>query len=313
MPPIIALSTCWNSCRHQDGYAMLQEISSLGFQYVELSHGIRVSLVPGILKAVDEGIIKVSSLHNFCPLPPGVTGAAPNLYRPSSWNKTERALWRRYTQGTFDLANRVGAQFVVMHLGSIQFIWSNPVKKLKALAGDKSFSELKEDVPFQIFFKKVYSKVQKKALKVLISIQSELVSLLELPQNQNIIVAVENRDGLLELPLDNQLAQFVADFPLPGRVGCWHDTGHARTKESWGLLEHQPFLEAQKDHLIGFHLKDWSSEEDDNMPLGRGLIDFQMLRKYFKPNATFVVEVGPSVSPKAILESKTYLERLLLQ
>ena len=30
----LALSTCWNSYRHQDGYAMLQEIRQLGFPVV---------------------------------------------------------------------------------------------------------------------------------------------------------------------------------------------------------------------------------------------------------------------------------------
>jgi hypothetical protein len=33
----------------------------------------------GILKAVAAGEINISSLHNFCPLPVGVTHAAPNL------------------------------------------------------------------------------------------------------------------------------------------------------------------------------------------------------------------------------------------
>ncbi len=58
---------------------MLREIRDLGFQYAELSHGTRISLLPGILEAVDAGEIRISSLHNFCPLPMGVTypGAQP--------------------------------------------------------------------------------------------------------------------------------------------------------------------------------------------------------------------------------------------
>jgi hypothetical protein len=58
---------------------MLREIRDLGFEYAELSHGIRVSLVPGIIDAVEAGVIKISTLHNFCPLPMGVSHAAPNL------------------------------------------------------------------------------------------------------------------------------------------------------------------------------------------------------------------------------------------
>ena len=44
---------------------MLEEIRDLGFEYAELSHGIRLSLMPGIFDAVDKGVIKISSLHNF--------------------------------------------------------------------------------------------------------------------------------------------------------------------------------------------------------------------------------------------------------
>ena len=63
---------------------MLREIRELGFEWAELSHGIRISLLPGIIEAVDAGEIKISSLHNFCPLPMGVNHAAPNLYLFSS-------------------------------------------------------------------------------------------------------------------------------------------------------------------------------------------------------------------------------------
>jgi hypothetical protein len=59
---------------------MLREIRDLGFEYAELSHGVRVSLVPGIIDAVEAGVIKISTLHNFCPLPPGFTQAAPNAF-----------------------------------------------------------------------------------------------------------------------------------------------------------------------------------------------------------------------------------------
>src|SRR5580704_12772326 len=79
-----SLSTCWNSQRHTDGRAMLREIRDLGFEYAELSHGTRISLLPGIIDAVETGEIKISSLHNFCPLPMGVNHAAPNLFKFSS-------------------------------------------------------------------------------------------------------------------------------------------------------------------------------------------------------------------------------------
>ncbi|MGH7977586.1 MAG: sugar phosphate isomerase/epimerase family protein, partial [Limisphaerales bacterium] len=117
---MFSFSTCWNSHRHTDGRAMLREIRDLGFEYAELSHGIRVSLMPGILEAVDAGEIKISSLHNFCPLPLGVNNAAPNLYEFSYERERQRELAIKHTLKTFEFAARVKAPVVVLHLGSIE-------------------------------------------------------------------------------------------------------------------------------------------------------------------------------------------------
>src|SRR3954447_916310 len=115
-----SLSTCWNSHRHNDGRAMLREIRELGFEYAELSHGTRISLVPGIVEAVEAGEIKISSLHNFCPLPMGVNHSAPNLYQFSAERPREREMAHRYTIKTIEFAARVKAPVVVLHVGSIE-------------------------------------------------------------------------------------------------------------------------------------------------------------------------------------------------
>jgi len=100
---------------------MLREMADLGYEYVELSHGIRITLVPGILKAVEEGIVKISSTHNFCPLPTGVVQAAPNLFQPSVTEHREHDQWLRHTKRSIDFAAQVKAQVLVCHLGSVTF------------------------------------------------------------------------------------------------------------------------------------------------------------------------------------------------
>ena len=83
---------------------MLEEIRSLGFTHAELSHGIRISLLPGILDAVDSGLIKISTVHNFCPLPMGIDRAAPNIFQFSSENSRERENAFRHTLKTLETA-----------------------------------------------------------------------------------------------------------------------------------------------------------------------------------------------------------------
>ncbi len=99
---------------------MLREIRDLGFEYAELSHGTRISLLPGIIDAVAAGEIKISSLHNFCPLPIGVNHSAPNLYRLSAERPAERENALRYTRKTMELAARLKAPVVVLHYGSVE-------------------------------------------------------------------------------------------------------------------------------------------------------------------------------------------------
>jgi len=76
---MISFSTCWNSGRHTAGDEMLREIKTeLEFDLIELGHGTRLSLMPGIQKMFDSGQVRFTSLHNFCPLPVEVMVASPD-------------------------------------------------------------------------------------------------------------------------------------------------------------------------------------------------------------------------------------------
>ena len=142
---------------------MLEEMAGLGFEYVELSHGIRITLVPGILKAVEEGIIKVASLHNFCPLPTGVMSAAPNLFEPSADDPREHDQWLRHTKRTIDFAAQVRARVVVCHLGSVGFFWTNPARKVREyLKAHPGAGRRPEDAAYRAVLDKAMAKLRKR-------------------------------------------------------------------------------------------------------------------------------------------------------
>src|SRR6202051_3093148 len=75
--------------------------------------------MPGIPKSYESGKVKFSSLHNFCPLPVEVMGASPDCYKFSSAYGKERERAVKQTFQTIDFAERLGAPFVVMHLGEV--------------------------------------------------------------------------------------------------------------------------------------------------------------------------------------------------
>lgn len=311
MKPIISLSSCWNSHRHTDGYAMLREMANLGFEYAELSHGIRIPLVPGILKAVEEGVIKICSTHNFCPLPTGLHQAAPNIFKPSALDFRGYDQWVRYTKRSIDFAAQVQARALVCHLGSVEFFWRSPAGKLEAYVTEHQGVDLKEDKIFQKFLTKSLSKLQKRKAPYWERTKQCIAVVLEHAQTKGVILGFENREGFDELPLDDDFESFMAGFTSDAPVGYWHDTGHAEIKQNMGLLEHRAHLGKLAPRLIGFHLHDVNVVSRDHQALGDGRIDFDMVSSFWRPEHMLTIELSPRIEMEGVMRSKARVEALL--
>ena len=214
MKPILALSTSWCSQRHSDGYAMLQEMADLGFEYVELSHGIRILLLPGILQAVEEGVIQVSSTHNFCPLPAGVLKAAPNLFEPSNTDPREHQQWLRQTKRSLDFARQVKARALVCHLGSVVFFWFNPGAKLRAYwEKHPGLVAAAEDKPYQRKLARALAKIRRRMPPYWARTQASVKEILGYAAEQGVSLGLENREKFEELPIDADFPEFLASLP----------------------------------------------------------------------------------------------------
>ena len=97
---------------------MLKEIRQLGFPVVELGHAIRFSLWPGIVKAWEEDLIRIQTLHNFCPVPTSIFRPDPNCYEFSDARPAMRAAAIKATEDTIRHAAKFGSRAVILHLGS---------------------------------------------------------------------------------------------------------------------------------------------------------------------------------------------------
>ena len=290
---------------------MLQEIAGLGFEWVELSHGIKITLVPGILKAVEEGVIKISSCHNFCPLPAGVTHAAPNLYMPSSQDARERDQWLRQSRRTLDFAHQVKAPKVVLHLGSVEFLWFNPAGKLDAYLEAHPGADLANDAAYMKLLAKALTKMKGRMPPYWENTKAGLVQLLPYAEEKGVRLGFENREAFDELPLDADHPDLFTAMAKPNACGYWHDTGHAQIKQDMGLLNHREHLEKNAPNAIGFHLHDVSAEGRDHQPIGTGKIDFEMVSSFWRPEHTLVLEFSPRLTTEQVLASKQRVEELV--
>jgi sugar phosphate isomerase/epimerase len=290
---------------------MLREMADLGFDQVELSHGVRIVLVPGILKAVEEGVIKVGSTHNFCPLPIGVVQAAPNLFEPSATDHKEHEQWVRHTKRSIDFAAQVRARVVVCHLGSVSFFWSSPERKLKRYLRDKPGAGRDGDPKYAALVGKALEKLRKRMKPFWAQTRASVLEVFDYAAVKGVKLGFENREKFEELPLDADYADFVAGLPEGSPAGYWHDTGHADIKQTMGLLDHRVHLTKNAPRLIGFHLHDVSASGQDHQPIGSGQIDFKMVSEFWRPGQELILELSPRVKPEDVLRSKENLEALL--
>ncbi|MDR2674637.1 MAG: sugar phosphate isomerase/epimerase [Opitutaceae bacterium] len=332
--PLLALSTCWCSGRHTDGGAMLREMAGLGFSHVELSHGIRVTLVPGILKALGEGVVRVASVHNFCPLPAGINRPAPNAFEPSSADATERDQWLRQTRRSLDFAQQTGARVLVAHLGRVRFFWRNPVRRLLAkaaaqwakradaadAAGAAAFAGAASPAagpPFAAAPR--FAAERERARKKLAARMSPYWERVKQGAGEisayadrlGVALGFENRERPDELPFDGAFEELLDGIARPRTAGYWHDTGHAQIKQQLGFIDHRAHLEKLAPRLLGFHLHDTDAAGRDHLPPGEGEVDFDMVSRFWQPHHVLVLELAPGTRPEDVKKSRNRIEELL--
>jgi sugar phosphate isomerase/epimerase len=281
---------------------MLQEIRDMGFEYAELSHGIRISLLPGILEAVDAGVIRISSLHNFCPLPIGYSHAAPNIYKFTSLDSRERENAVRHTLRTIEVAERVKASLVVLHYGSVRMDdYTDRLADLLEL-GEK------DSPKYEKLCAELRQTLERRKAPHIEAAREPMDRIARAAEASGIKLGVENREALEELPIDNEIEALLEQVNRP-IVGYWHDTGHAQIKDNLGFINHVGHLEGLASRLHGFHIHDVRFPAMDHCPPGTGMIDFAALRHCVAPDHIRVLELNPAVPAPEVLRGLQYIQK----
>jgi sugar phosphate isomerase/epimerase len=294
---MIAFSTCWNSGRHSAGDTMLLEIKGkLGFELIELGHGIRISLIPGIQKVFDAGEVRFSSLHNFCPLPVEVMAASPDCYQFSAVHPQERERAIKQTFQTIDFAARLGAPFVVLHLGTVKM---QPItNRLIELAKAGEYLSRKY-VKLKL---KAVEKREKIAPTYLERVKDCLRRIIDYAASKSVRLGLESRRGYEEIPSERELPALLDEINSP-QLGYWHDFGHAQIKENLAFLDHAEWLRAIGPRAFGCHVQDCIWPAQDHEPPFAGDVDLEKLVPLLPSNCLFVWEMSPRKTADEILQS----------
>lgn len=287
---MLVFSTCWNSHRHQDGEEMIDEILSLGFDHVELSHGIKLSLLPGIMKAVEAGKVRVAGVHNYFPAPIDEIGDAPDS-RPFTANQPHvRSKAVELTKKSIEQGAALGARYIVLHMGTVEPL----VKRTdtaclqnmarEGLTATEEFAAAKgEFVRRRNRLAPVYVDRAREAIRQLLPHASAL----------GVKLGIEGRSHYEQIPNEDEMAALMQKFEEEPFIGYWHDFGHIQRKHNLLLLNHEQFIRRISPHLIGGHVNDvrWPAR-DHQVPLIGGGVPFARLLPFFPAGAPLVWELS---------------------
>jgi len=275
---------------------MIDEIIDLGFQRVELGHATRLTLLEGILRAAEKGKVQFSSLHNFCPVPVEISRPSPDCYQFSAPDQRERERAIKATFQTIDLAVRLGAPIVVLHMGRVPI--EDYTDKLVRMAEvgmhlsrgyvqAKLEAVRKREMTAQRFFERSLE-----CLKIIADYAAP----------RGITLGVESRHSFEEIPGEEEMVDLLDAFAVP-HVGYWHDFGHVQVKHNLGFLDHVEWMERVAHRLVGCHLHDTAWPGRDHQPPFTGDVPYDRLVPLLPKGSDtlFVFEMSPRRSREEIM------------
>ena len=297
---MLAFSTCWNSSKHTDGELMIGEILDLGFNAVELSHGFKVSLLPGVKKSVEEGKVSVVGVHNFFPAPLDVMGDSPDCVELTSFRKADRDRALKLSIKSIDEAARLGARYVVMHMGSVAVMnrkkGSDQLSRmaLDGMLPSREYSEFKNAL---------VRRRRKDGVLYFNRTQAALRILAEKAQECGVILGIEARSHCEQVPDEEEMPLLLEEFKGHPFVGYWHDFGHVQRKHNLLLTDHLQAFDRMLPQLVGAHVNDvrWPTA-DHKIPF-RGCVDFDAMIPRVKSELPLVWELSGSRKPDHIREA----------
>lgn len=281
----LSLSTCWNSKRHTCGRVMIDEILSLGFRSIELSHGIHSPMLKGILAAKERHRFAVSSVHNFLPMPIEVIADAPDCYEFSSHRAADRTRAMRLSKQTIDWAERLQAPFVVVHCGRVPLQLTASLRKIVEEGGlfSREYAQAKLDA---------VRRREENAETFIQRVLDCLVEIADYAGSKGVKLGVENREYFEAVPSEREFISFLRRLDS-AHVGYWHDFGHAQIKHNLGLLNHAQWLARAGPLALGCHVHDVRWPFRDHSPPFSGEIEYKKLRPLLPEKCQMVIELSP--------------------
>lgn len=296
---MLSFSTCWNNSRHICGEQVIDEIVDLGFSNIELSHGMMITKLPGIIEAYKKGKFNCCGVHNYFPSPMEVMIDAPDAYEYTSHRPLDRKRAMELTLKTLEMAEHFEADYMVLHMGSVPMKpkrWTNRLTNMVKNEQDESKKFLKIKEKFIRKRAKIGAVYYARAIEALEEITEKAGEV-------GVKLAIESRSRYEDMPTETEMIALQEHFKDNPIVGYWHDFGHVQLKHNIHLLDHEEWLTSIDPYIVGCHIHDvYWPERDHRVPF-TGEIDFPKLLKHFKLEMPHTWELSPTHHSEQIKES----------
>lgn len=297
----LAISTRWNAHRHRDGGTLIDEILALGVDRVELGFDLTADLAEGVRRKVEQGAIKVTSVHNFCPVPVGVARGHPEIWELASPDERERESAVRHTHTTLAFAASMGAGCVVAHAGNVH-LWRAITPRLIAARSDKRWSEEQ----YERLKMKLLLKREGRVEPRIRALHASLDELVPLARQQHVRLALELLPSWEAIPHEREMEQLLKRYP-DAAFAYWHDIGHGTIRDNLGLAAQFHSLRKLAPRMAGMHVHDVEPPARDHLAPGAGKVDFSAFREVLRPDLILVLEPGPGTDTDAVREGIAHL------
>lgn len=297
---MLSFSTCWNNSRHSDGEEMIDEILELGFESIELSHGMTIAKLPGIRRAFQAGKFKCSGVHNYFPSPTEVMIDAPDAYEFTSHRDHERTRAWDMTVKTLEVAAEFNASYIVLHMGSVPLMphekWTGKLTKMvkEGQRQTATYATLKT---------KCVQKREKTGKRYLARAIKTLEKLSEKAAEFGVPLAIESRSKYEDVPSEREMVLLQEHFKDNKWIGYWHDFGHVQLKDNLGLLNHQTWLAQMEPYILGTHVHDVNWPHRDHRVPFTGTLDYQSLLPHIDSSLPHVWELSPTRKREQITQA----------
>ena len=281
---------------------MIEEILQLGFDTLELSHGIRSSQFEGILQIREKRKFKISSVHNFMPMPVEVQTDSPDCYEFTSDRAADRERALKFTLATIDWAAKLEAPFVVVHTGRIRsLILTDPLRQMVEQGKLHSREFVRQKLAAVQAREKVAEAFNTRVLEILREAADHA-------EKRGVKIGVENREYYEAVPSERDFPNFLKRLDSKN-VGYWHDFGHAQIKENLSLIDHRLHLETMAPRLLGCHIHDTRWPFKDHCPPFTGETRFDELVPLLPKKCAMVLEMSPRAEAADIVKAAETWEK----